>query len=61
MTIFGRDAAQLEYEVELEIGDMPYLKNNIEILRNNVRRFLQNMAGLSNLMVAVTRDIDQSA
>ena len=47
-----------EYEVELEIGNMVHVKNNIEMLKNIVRRFLQNIAGLANLMTAVTKDID---
>jgi hypothetical protein len=40
---------------------MAYLRNNLEILRNIMRRFLQNIAGLANLMTVVTRDIDQAA
>jgi hypothetical protein len=47
-----------EYEVELEIGNMVHVKNNIEMLKNIVRRFLQNIAGLANLMTVVTKDID---
>ena len=61
MILPGRDASPYEYEIELEVCDMHFMKSNIELLQNVMRRFTQNIASLSHLMSAVTRDIDNAA
>ena len=56
--------SNLDYEVELEISDMHHLlqnQNQPELFKGIIRRFLQNVFSLANLMIIASKEIDAQA